>query len=148
MNGENMETKFGNACINKMGYYVISSTGKYHNKLLHRLLYEDANNLTLLSTTIVHHKDGNKLNNSLDNLELMTKSEHNRIHHKNKKNSVETIHKMRISKLGKNNPNYGTGSSGYYRVYTVKRPKNKISWVYEYPNNGKKKELKEVICLN
>lgn len=28
----------------------------------------------------VHHKDGNKLNNSLDNLVVLTKSEHSRIH--------------------------------------------------------------------
>ncbi len=30
---------------------------------------------------VVHHKDGNKLNNKKRNLEVMTKSEHYRIHH-------------------------------------------------------------------
>jgi hypothetical protein len=31
---------------------------------------------------VVHHKDGDGKNNSLDNLELMTRLEHNRLHFK------------------------------------------------------------------
>ena len=34
----------------------------------------------LLPTEIVHHKDFNKINNSIDNLEILTRSEHNKIH--------------------------------------------------------------------
>ncbi len=30
---------------------------------------------------VVHHKDGNKLNNSRDNLELMSRSKHSKLHH-------------------------------------------------------------------
>jgi hypothetical protein len=29
---------------------------------------------------VIHHKDGDKTNNSMDNLELMTQSEHTRFH--------------------------------------------------------------------
>lgn len=29
---------------------------------------------------VVHHKDGNKLNNSWDNLELMSRSKHSKLH--------------------------------------------------------------------
>lgn len=41
-------------------------------KMLKRDLREDE---------VVHHKDGNKLNNKKQNLEVMTKSEHYKIHH-------------------------------------------------------------------
>ena len=34
----------------------------------------------LRSDEIVHHKDGNKLNNSIDNLELLTRAEHINLH--------------------------------------------------------------------
>lgn len=36
----------------------------------------------LTSDEIVHHKDGNKLNNRKNNLQVMTRNEHYRIHKK------------------------------------------------------------------
>lgn len=140
-----MITKYGKAHINQIGYYVISS-GEYAKKYLHRLIYEDFYKLTLLSSAIIHHKDGNKLNNSINNLELVSKSEHNKLHHKHKVNSKETIQKMRESKMGANNPNFGKGSSGYYRVYKVNKSESKqgFIWVYEYPDDGKMKTISRV----
>ena len=41
---------------------------------------------------IVHHKDGNKLNNHPDNLELMAQSEHIRRHHKEMMEKRREIH--------------------------------------------------------
>jgi len=46
----------------------------------HRLIIENNVGRLLLKNEVVHHKDGNTLNNSLDNLELMTASEHSRFH--------------------------------------------------------------------
>lgn len=63
-------------------------------KRIHILLYETFNNYKLKKNECIHHKDKNKLNNYIDNLELMTKSEHNSLHHKNKK-------------IGSNNPMFG-----------------------------------------
>ena len=145
-----MMTKFGEAKINNIGYYVISN-GKFRdNKYLHRLIYEEFHKLTLLPSAIVHHKDGNKLNNSIDNLEMVSKSEHNKIHHKNKVNSPETIEKMSKSKMRNNNPMYGTGKVGYYRVYKVKKPQAKqgFVWIYEYPDNGKQRTISRVNLNN
>lgn len=47
---------------------------------LHRYLMEVKLGRKLLPTEIVHHKDFNKINNSIDNLEILTRSEHNKIH--------------------------------------------------------------------
>lgn len=49
-------------------------------KRLHRVLAEQKIGRKLVNGEIVHHVDRNKLNNNLDNLEVMTRSEHMRLH--------------------------------------------------------------------
>lgn len=64
-----------NPFINK-GYYVISISES--NKKLckaHRIIYECYHNVTLLEEETINHKDGNKLNNSIDNLEVLSVSD-------------------------------------------------------------------------
>ena len=46
----------------------------------HRLVIEEHLGRYLLREEIVHHKDGNKLNNTLSNLEVTTFGRHNIIH--------------------------------------------------------------------
>ena len=46
----------------------------------HRLIYEEKLGRYLNRCEIIHHKDGNKLNNSLDNLELLTHHMHGVLH--------------------------------------------------------------------
>ena len=53
----------------------------------------------------IHHKDLNKMNNSLDNLEYLTPSQHSKIHGENY--SDERRKKISERKKGKNNPMYG-----------------------------------------
>ena len=50
----------------------------------HRLVMEEYLGRFLEDSEIVHHKDKDTLNNNIDNLELMTVSEHN-CHHANEK---------------------------------------------------------------
>ena len=72
--------KFLTGYIDNTGYRTVLLTveGKKKNYLVHRLVAQtfipNENNLP-----IVNHKDGNKLNNVVDNLEWVTQSE-NRIH--------------------------------------------------------------------
>lgn len=60
------------------GYRVHQQNGKSRSE--HRRLMERALCRRLRKNEHVHHKDGNKLNNSLDNLEVLTASEHTRRH--------------------------------------------------------------------
>jgi hypothetical protein len=48
--------------------------------LLHRVIVENNIGRLLSSDEVVHHIDGNKLNNSIENLEILLKSDHNRLH--------------------------------------------------------------------
>lgn len=122
-----IKTKFGNASINSKGYYdIVSSKEGNFRKKLHRLIYEDHFKVSLMSWADIHHKDGNKLNNSIDNLELILHSEHSKMHHKGKSFKMHLKSKITHSK--------NTSSSNYFRVYKNKdkRTKQGFQWRYQY----------------
>lgn len=49
---------------------------------------------------IIHHKDGDKTNNSIDNLELMSRARHASIHHKGVPKTDEMKRKSSATKMG------------------------------------------------
>ena len=53
---------------------------KHGYVLEHRIVMENHLCRLLNSNEIVHHKDGNKKNNHISNLEIMTNSEHSKMH--------------------------------------------------------------------
>ena len=73
-----IKTKFGNAYQRKDGYYQISS-GTNQGKLLHRLIYEEHYG-PIPNGFCVHHLDHDKTNCSPDNLMLLSKSNHHKLH--------------------------------------------------------------------
>jgi len=58
----------------------------YHGKYLHRAIWEYYNG-EIPNGYVVHHKDFNPANNDISNLELLSMSEHQKLHNQN--NSIE-----------------------------------------------------------
>ena len=150
-----IKTKFGRATIRKDGYYRISSSKEGNRgETLHRLIYEDYYNIEIPKDFIIHHRDGNKLNNNIDNLQMMTRAEHRALHykeqkprigytpseetkqkignaHKGLKHSDETKQKMSASRKGKNNPFYGKRHSKETITKIIEQQKGEKSCMWK-----------------
>jgi len=62
----------------KLGY-IYKCVGSSNTTFQHRYVMEKHIGRKLTSKEAVHHKDGDRTNNELDNLELMSRSEHAKI---------------------------------------------------------------------
>ena len=78
------------------GYYKNRKVGQ-----LHVYVYEQHYKCSILSGYVVHHKDGNKANNDPTNLELMSRSEHLRLHNTGKMRTKEHSENIAIKLRGK-----------------------------------------------
>lgn len=63
--------------------YVEFTNGEHKNRSVHRVLMEQFLGRKLTQNEVVHHIDENKHNNSLENLVVMTRSEHASHHRRN-----------------------------------------------------------------
>ena len=147
---KSIKTKYGNAYLSK-GYYRISSM-KYRGQQLHRLIYQDYHKCTIISGHI-HHIDGNKLNNSPENLILLTPSEHAKI----TQTSIKYNHHGEVPLLPRNvdDDDYWNlsndlseqrNSVGYLHVYKQVCPNCSQGFTYKYTwrENNKLKTLESV----
>ena len=120
--------------MNSSGYYQISTRKNgNHRKILHRLIFEDNYNVTILPGVHVHHKDHNRLNNNIENLELIMPSKHLKMHFSGiPKNMEEKINKSK-----------STTSSGIFNVLKNKNniSKNGFNYQYQYSVEGKRKRI-------
>ena len=113
----------------KSGYREQSPSGyvRYKNhEYIHKMVYEYYSKNSIPDGFIVHHKDGNKRNNSFDNLELMSEKDH-KIHHM--KDTIGDFCYTRESTLGDLNPFFGKKHS--------KNTKDKISQAKRSQNRFK-----------
>jgi len=63
------------------GYIVVSTTDDGRKQIKkHRLIMEESIGRMLSPKEVVHHKDENKLNNAINNLQIMSVREHNQHH--------------------------------------------------------------------
>lgn len=84
-------------------YKAIKVNGKKIDE--HRYIMEVHLGRKLATNEVVHHKDDNKFNNEISNLELMSRSEHSRMHMIGHKLKLETIEKLRVhGKKAKGSP--------------------------------------------
>ena len=127
-----LHTKFGNARLDAYGYYHITSRKEGNMlKKLHRLIFEDFYRMEIPTGYDVHHKNGNRQDNCILNLQLVHKSEHTTKHHSKR----ELSSKLRTSRT--------MNKTGYFRVRKCINPKCKqgFSWKYQYYENKKTKSI-------
>ena len=79
--GEKNPNWKGGRYLRQDGYYEIRVDGRY--KMEHVYIMEQHIGRRLTRGEVVHHKNGNKTDNRLENLQVMTISEHMRHHHPN-----------------------------------------------------------------
>ena len=152
---ESLTTKFGTCRVNNGGYWVVKGSTKEGNggKLLHRLIYADYHNIELSNDDVIHHKDGNKLNNRINNLEKMSLKEHAILHSKDRVYTDEYKKNLRESHLGnklrfesKLKVSVYNNNTGFFRVRykKCKTCKQGFRWIYTYWENGKQLEISSV----
>lgn len=76
-----LRTKYGVALLNRKGYFYLPNgygEGKPCN--LHRKIYMDHIGRRIPKEYEVHHIDGNRLNNNIDNLVALHKDDHSLLH--------------------------------------------------------------------
>lgn len=69
----------------KTNGYSEFTRGENKGRCVHAVVMESSIGRRLLQDEVVHHVDGDKQNNDINNLELMSRSEHTRLHQKMRK---------------------------------------------------------------
>lgn len=138
-----LHTKWGKAKILQGRYMITSRKEGNHNKLLHRLIWEDFYGCEVPEGYHIHHKDKNPLNNCILNLQLMRESEHHKLHMvgENNPNYNKNISEEIRIKMGKSR-----NTTGFYNVSKdkCKKCKQGFIWRYRYYENGKRKSIYSV----
>lgn len=106
-------------CLTSKGYVLILKPGHprarrcYVNRS--HLVWEESNGRYVQPGEVIHHIDGSRDNDIIENLQIMTQGEHSSLHHRG-----------RTDMAGKNNPNYKHGKRvgihAKYKKRGYKRP--------------------------
>jgi ribonucleotide reductase alpha subunit len=78
----------------KKDYRWINGSGGGKGKSEHVLIYEFYHNLKIPKGYVIHHKDYDTLNNSISNLQMMSKKDHDYLHSKDMLGNKNPYHRM------------------------------------------------------
>ena len=126
----------------KSNYIEYSDTGyrRFRNGkgYEHKMVYEYFSGTKIQDGYIVHHKDGNKLNNEYENLELMSSKEHKIIH---MDDTIRRFCKTSDGQMGEKNSFYGRKHSLESKRKISEKKKGTPAW-----NRGPIKEIVFLYC--
>lgn len=106
MEGERSPSWRGGRKINKRGHVLILKKGhpmadSSGYVLEHRYVMSQHLGRILGESEIVHHINGVKTDNRIENLKIMTNAEHTILHHTGLKRSIETRNKIRQARINR-----------------------------------------------
>ncbi len=143
-----IQTKFGRASLSSYGYYVIHTHNENRGKMLHRLIWESFYGEKIPEGYVIHHKNGDKTDNCILNLQLLRREAHNSLHHSGenhplygKKMSEDSCKKMSESKTNLMN------TTGYFGVTKLNDShySQGYRWGYHYKDeNGTRRFISSV----
>ena len=132
-----LHTKFGNARLDAYGYYHITSRKEGNMlKKLHKLIFEDFYGMEIPEGYDIHHKNGNRQDNCILNLQLVPHSEHTEEHHSKR----EISSKLRTSRT--------MNKTGYFRVRKCPSKSCKQGFTYRYQYYDENKNQKSICSVN
>jgi hypothetical protein len=100
----------------KKGGYVEYTTGEHKGRGVHVVAMEQHLGRRLAPGEIVHHRDENKHNNSFDNLVLMTRSEHQKHHRAEQRESGGGNSKLTADQVRQIREAYAAGGTSYSKL--------------------------------
>ena len=121
-----INTQFGIAKYNEnTGYYRVQSSEKnINNKYLHHLIWENHYNRSIPNGYIIHHINGIKIDNRIQNLICVPKKIHDSFHSRHR--TKETIEKIRNSCTKKNARIVKNGKFNGKQKYCIQYKGNRI----------------------
>lgn len=131
-----INTKFGKAKLDKHGYYMLNLYQKGKSRLLHRRIWEEFYNKKIPEGYVIHHKNGNKSDNHIQNLQCCSLINHQKFHGKKKGYTLsEKFKKERSERYsGNGNPMYNRKRSRdeMKGCITAKIKSSKLSYFDNY----------------